>query len=213
MAGIPLESLVSEARTAANMQVGGPWEPDEWDAAINKAVTAFYVDCAAVNNAWRVTPLPFSVTAQATPYTTLPADFANVFKVTKDPYSSNRTPVYRSGDERPCERTYRVEGTKLWLDPLELAVGDYELRYNPLPVILTPVVNLDVELAPHREYFELHAAIKALVSEESSPTALMALFKVCQQRAQTWAQGQRSSDPARPRDVRPRRGLFPRGIL
>jgi len=208
VAGVPLESLVTKARTAANMQVGGPWDSDEWDAAINDAVTAFYVDCAAVNNAWRVTRLPFSITTQATPYTALPSDFANVFKVTKDPGQSNRCEVYRSGDERAGERTYRVEGVNLWIDPLEQSVGSYELRYNPLPAVLTPAVNLDQELAPHREYFELHAAIKCLVSEESSPAALMALFKACQERAQTWAKGQRSSDPVRPRDVRPR-GYWP----
>jgi len=204
MAGVPLESLVSRARTAANMQVGGPWGDDEWDAAINDAVTAFYTDCGAVNAGWRVTPTTLTITDTATPYAPLPADFGAVFKVTKDANSSDRCPIFRAGDEQAGKRTYRVEGVNLYIDPLEWSVGVYELRYNPLPVILTPLVNLDAELAPHREYFELHAAIKCLASEESSTSNLAPLFAVCKARAEAWAGRQRSFDPVRPRDVRPR---------
>lgn len=202
---VPLESLVTGARTAANMQVGGPWGPDEWDAAINRAVEAFYVDCTAINNTFKVTTTTLTI-ATATPSASLPADFANALKVTKDAGSSTRQPIPRSGDERleSGERTYRIEGNSLWIDPIERAVGIYELRYNPLPTALTASVGLDAELAQHREYFQLHAAIQALTSEQSSIADLAPQFAICKARAEAWAGRQRSSDPARPRDVRPR---------
>lgn len=201
---IPLASLVVGARTAANMQVGGPWQPTEWDAAVNKAMLAFYVDCGAVNNAWRVSVTTLTVTSTANQ--PLPADFANVFKVTKDAGTPQRLLIRRSGDEsvENGDRTYRIEGTNLWIDPLEQAPGVYELRYNPLPVLLTMAQALDGELVQHREYFELHAAIQALASEQSSIADLAPQFTICKKRAEDWAMRQRSSDPVRPRDVRPR---------
>jgi hypothetical protein len=209
MAGVPLESLVTGARTAANMQVGGPWAPDEWDAAVNKAVKAFWVDCLAVNNTVRVSTTTLTITSTASPSALLPSDFMNALKVTKDPGSSARWVIPKSGDERDTgERTYRLEGSSLWIDPLELSVGTYELRYNPLPAALTPAVNLDAELAQHEEYFTLHAAIQALASEQSSIADLAPQFAICKARAEAWAGRQRSSDPQRPRDVRPRGGMW-----
>jgi len=206
MPAVPLESLVTGARTLANMQVGGPWAPDEWDAAINRSLEAFYVDCAAVNNTWKVSTTTLTITDTAVPYQPLPATFMNVLKVTKDAGTAQRLPIPRSGDERveTGERTYRIEGNNLYIDPLEESVGVYELRYNPLPTTLTPAVPLDVELGQHRQYFELHAAIQALASEQSSTSDLTPLFKLALDRAQAWARRQRSSDPVRPRDVRPR---------
>ncbi len=204
MPGIPLESLVTRARTAANMQVGGPWDEAEWDAGINSAVTAFYVDCQARNPAWKVSIATLAITNTAVPYAALPADFSNLFRLTKDANTAQRCPVYQSGDERPAERTYRIEGVNLWIDPYENAVGSYELRYNPVPAILTPSVDLDPELAQHREYFELHAAIACLTTEEASTKSLMDRFIPVQLRALAWAAARRSSDAVRPRDVRPR---------
>ncbi len=203
MAGIPLESMVSKARVAANMQVGGPWDEGDWDAGINDAVTAFYMDCIEVLPSFRVRTTPLVITDTATPYAPLPADFLAVFKVTKDARTAQRLVIERSTDELGV-RTFRIEDVNLWIDPYELSVGDYELKYNPLPTALTPSVNLDAELAPHREYFELHCAIKCLSSEQSSTSDLDKLFKPCKERAQAWARLQRGAVPSRPRDVRPR---------
>lgn len=205
MAAVQLESLVTGARTAANMQVGGPWGPDEWDAAVNRALEAFYVDCAAVNNTWKVSVVTVAIDNLA-PNWPLPSNFMSMLKVTRDAGTAQRCPVPRSGDERveTGELTYRIEGDLIYIDPLERAAGTYELRYNPLPTALTPSVPLDAELAQHRAYFELHAALQALASEQSSTSDLTPLFKLSLDRAQAWAVRQRSSDPARPRDVRPR---------
>jgi len=203
---VPLAQLVSRARTHANMQVGGPWDAGEWDAAINDAVRAFYLDCNEKNPTWKITVATLTIASTATPHTTLPADFMNMYRVTAQAGSSEREPIYYSGDERAEEwmRTYRIEGTEFYIDPLERAADDYEIRYNPLPVAITAANPLAGELEQFREYFELYAAMQALADEESSTADLEKKFKPWAIRAQSWALRRRSSDPMRPRDVRPR---------
>lgn len=210
--GVPLAQLVIGARTAASMQSGGPWEPSEWDAAINNAVRAFYVDAAAVNQRWKVTRTPLVITSTATPYAALPSDFMNVVEVFEKPGTQSRRRLSASSDESPWGvRTFRIEGANLWIDPLEASVDTYELAYNPLPVLLTASQDLDGELVQHREYFELHAAIAALTSEQSSTADIAPRFQACDLRAKEWAARLRSSEPTRPRDVRPRGGRYPWG--
>ncbi len=210
--GVPLAQLVIGARTAASMQQGGPWESSEWDAAVNNAVRAFYVDCTAVNQRWKVTRTTLTITSTTTPYAPLPADFMNVVEVFESPGTQSRRRLRASSDESAFhwERTFRVEGSNLWIDPLEQAVASYELAYNPLPVLLTSTQDLDGELVQHREYFELHAAIAALTSEQSSTSDIAPRFQACDLRAKEWAARLRSSEPTRPRDVRPR-GRLPWG--
>ena len=212
--GVPLAQLVIGARTAASMQQGGPWEPSEWDAAINNAVRAFYVDAAAVNQRWKVTRTTLTITSTTTPYASLPSDFMNALEVWEYPGTQSRRRLVLSSDESAMHwtRTYRLEGANLYIDPLEQSVGSYELAYNPLPTLLTSAQDLDGELVQHREYFELHAAIAALTSEQSPTTDIAPRFQVCNLRAMEWAARLRSSDPVRPRDVRPRRGRFPWGL-
>lgn len=215
---VPLAQLVIGARTAASMQQGGPWEPSEWDAAVNNAVRAFWVDVLAANNTLAITYVNDStttITSTASPFFALPADFMNVYSVIENPGTQMRRELRKSGDRAALHfaRTYRINGKNLWIDPLEQSVGTYELGYNPLPTLLTATQDLDGELIQHREYFELHAAIAALTSEQSPTTDIQPRFLVCQQRALAWAARQRSSEPSRPRDVRPRggRGRLPWG--
>lgn len=194
------------------MQAGGPWEPSEWDAAMNNAVRAFWVDALAINNTLAITIATLTIASTATPYATVPADFMNVYSVFENPGAQNRRELRKSGDRAAYGwRTYRLNGKLLYIDPLEQAVGAYELSYNPLPTLLTDLVDLDGELVQHREYFELHTAIAALTSEQSGTADVAPRFKVCQERANAWAARQRSSEPSRPRDVRPR-GRFPWGL-
>jgi len=205
--GVPLAQLVIGARTAASMQQGGPWEPSEWDAAVNNAVRAFWVDVTAINNTLAVTIATITITNTATPYVALPADFMNVLSVWERPGTASRRELRKSGDRSAYgQRTYRISGKLLYIDPLEASVDSYELDYNPLPTLLTASVDLDGELVQHREYFELHTAIAALTSEQSPTADIAPRFAVCQQRALAWAARQRSSEPSRPRDVRPRGG-------
>lgn len=198
-----LANLVIGSKTAANLQTGGPWVAAEWDSAVNRALEAFWVDCLAVNNTLRVTTVTGTITSSTTPYVTLPADFMSMLKVTRDPGLSTRRTVYRSSDELvDGEITYRLEGSKMYIDPLEASPGTYELRYNPLPTALTVSVDLDAELSQFREYFELHTAISALTSEQSSIADLAPRFAQVQARVMAWANRQRSSEPSKVRDVR-----------
>jgi hypothetical protein len=201
-----LAALVVGARTAANAQVDGAWSSTEWDAAVNRALEAFWVDCLAINQTLRVTAATLTITTTATPSASLPADFMSALRLFWSPGTSQQHEVFRSGvEDADAERTFRLEGGTLYIDPFERSVGTYQLRYNPLPVPLTSVVDLDAELSQHREYFELHAAISYLSSEQESITDLAPRFGICQERAQTWAARQRSSQGSSIRDVRPRR--------
>lgn len=200
-----LAALVTNARTEANAQVDGAWSTTEWENAINNAVRAFWVDALAKNMTLRVSTATLSITTTATPYAALPADFMSALRVFKDAGTSRQREVFRSGSESQCgERTFRIEGSSLYIDPFELSVGTYQLRYNPLPTDLTALIDLDAELSQHREYFALHAAMAYLTSEQSSTSDLAPRFRACQARAEEWAMRQRSSQPTKIRDVRPR---------
>ncbi|HET7036586.1 MAG TPA: hypothetical protein VFI42_12960 [Thermomicrobiaceae bacterium] len=206
-----LAALVVGGRTAANAQVDGAWSQTEWESAINRALEAFWVDCLAINQTLRVSSTTLTITSTGTPYASLPADFMSALRLFVYAGTSQQREVFRSGaEDADAERTFRIEGSNLYIDPFERSVGSYLLRYNPLPTALSSAappdqVDLDAELSQHREYFELHAAIAYLSSEQESISDLAPRFAICQQRALDWAARQRSSQPSKIRDVRPRR--------
>lgn len=203
-----LAQLVTGSRTAANAQVDGAWSTTEWEDAVNRAVEAFWVDCLAVNQTLRVSSSTLTITTTATPSASLPATFMSALRVIKDVGTPQQIEIFRAGSEsQDGERTFRIEGSTLYIDPFERAIGVYQLSYNPLPTPLSAVVDLDAELSQHREYFQLHAAIQYLSSEQSSISDLAPQFAICKGRAETWAARQRSSQPSKIRDVRPRRFL------
>lgn len=201
-----LALLVTGAKTAANAQVDGAWSSTEWDAAMNRALEALWVDALAINPTLRVSSTTLTVSATATPSASLPADFMGAVRVLKNAGTSNQQEVFRSGTEPEGYDaiSYRLEGSTFYVDPFERSVGVYTLKYNPLPTALTGAVDLDAELSQHREYLQLHAAIQYMGANQESITDLAPMFSICKGRVETWAARQRSSQPARIKDVRPR---------
>lgn len=194
--------LITGARTAAGMQVDGSLTTTEWQALSDRALEAFWIDVLAINNTLRVSTQTFTITNTSTPYAALNADFMAALRLFKDFGTSGQVEVFRSGAESNIgTRTFKLEGSNIMIDPFEKSAGTYTLKYNPLPVSLG-TADLDAELAPHREYLELHMAIAALSAEESSIGDLAPRFKVCQERAIAWAARQRSSQSPKIRDVR-----------
>lgn len=205
MAATTLANLVTAAKTAANAQVGGAWSATEWNDACNRSYEAMWVDILSINSAFRVTTTSFTLTT-AVQSSALPADFNSVYKVVKDAGTTNRITIERHADEvlDGVQRTYRLEGNNIFIDPLEQCAGVYQLRYNPTLIQMTAGIDMDIELGQFREYVELGAAIAYLDSEEASSAIQTAKFKLIVARVAQWAEGSRSSGPAVPRDVRSR---------
>lgn len=204
MAATTLAQIVTAAKTAANAQVGGAWSTTEWNDAVNRAYEGLWVDILGVNSAFRVTTTTFTLTTVQS--SALPADFMAVYKIVKDAGTANRVTIERAPDERldGVQRTYRLEGNSVFIDPLELCAGTYQLRYNPTLTLMTAGVDMDTELGQFREYVELAAAIAYLDAEEAPSQVQAARFKVVAARVAQWAEGSRSSGPSVPRDVRSR---------
>jgi len=196
--------LVTGAKTAANAQVGGAWSTTEWNDATERGYEALWCDVCAINSAFRLTTFSFTLSGGSQTQA-LPADFMEAYKVVKDPNTTNRVTIERLSDEKidGLQRTYRLEGNNLIIDPLELAAGTYQLRYCPT---VTPMAggSMDTELGQFREYVELFAAIAYLQAEEAPNDDLQKRFDRVSARVASWAARSRSSGQPVPRDVRSR---------
>lgn len=207
-------NLVTAAKTLANQQVGGPWATQEWNDAVDRAMEALWHCIVTKQPTFRVTVATLTIAAIGTPSVALPADFLSMLRVVKDAGTPMRRQIHRYADEfagGPFERTFRIEGSTFYIDPMEQSVGSYQIRYTPK--ITVPTVNMDAELEQFREFVELHTAINALDAEESPSDVLQVrLYGPNGVKADvvSWAAKQRSAEPSRIRDVRPRRGFGPR---
>lgn len=210
---VTLAQLVLGAQRNANAQVGGIWSPTEWDRGVNDQYEGVWLDVIGLQPTFRVTVATLTIAAAATPSQALPAGFSSMLEVWKDASMPSRQRIYRYGDKQASgflDRTFRIEGQRLYIDPAEQSVGSYEIRYNPLVTPLSAIVDMDVELAQHREYIEILTAIAYLNAEESPIAEQMARLKAPRDRFIAWASRQRSAEPNQVRDVRRRRGLRPR---
>jgi len=177
---------------------------------INEAYRAMWSDVIDKNPAFRVTQLPFSLTT--TQYTSLPADFRSVFTVQLNPgnttsmrYLTVQGP--KSGSSR-YEKTYRLEGQRLYIEPLQNCAGSYQLNYNPTcPVLASDTDVLDAELDAFSDYIVLYAAAQIAGLEGNDiENSLNARFLIWQQKLQRWASNARQAEPDKIEDVRRRTG-------
>lgn len=201
-----LAALVTGAKTKANAQVGGAWSTTEWNDACNRAYEALWIDITDANDTYSVLTANFTLTSasNSVSLTSIAPTFANAIRVLKDPGTAQRQFIRRNPEEQPEGRTFRIEGSLLIIDPLESAPGNYQLVYSPQVTQMTGVIDMDLELAQHREYVELKAACDYLDAEEDHSDALYLRWQETQKRAIAWACGLRSSEPQLVRDVRPR---------
>jgi hypothetical protein len=203
--------LIVGAKTLANAQVGGAWSTTEWQDASNRAYEAMWTDVLNTNDTWRVTLVNFTLATNvnSVSLTSIAPDFQNAICVAKDPLTTSRQFIRRNPEETPDGRTFRLGGTLLYIDPLESAPGNYQLQYNPTVTPLAPSspgpqVDMDVELAQHREWVELKMALAYLASEEAPAGDILTRWNTAHVRLLNWAARQRSSEPQLVRDVRPR---------
>lgn len=184
----------------------------EVDQLISDGYRALWVEVTAVNKDFRVTPLPFTLTTTQT--TALPADFSEVRTVRKDPGTAQQSYLTRWGPKSAnnmYDRTYRLSGSNLYVEPLARAAGSYSLDYIPqCPTLLNSSSAIDAELSRFQDFIVYHAVMLALSREESDISAFLVLMNGtpdgkdpgARGRVRRWASDQRSADPSQVEDVR-----------
>lgn len=177
---------------------------------INEGYRAMWSDVVDKNPAFRVTQLPFTLTS--TQWTSLPSDFREVFTVQLNPGSSTAmrylmTEGPKTGSSL-YERTYRLEGQRLYIEPLQNCAGSYQLNYVPTcPVLTADGDTLDAELDAFADYVVLYATIAACAFEANDiGPGYVPTFAEWQKRVQRWAANSRMAEPDKVEDVRRRSG-------
>ena len=184
----------------------------EVDQLINDGYRALWAEVTAVNKDFRVTPQAFTLTTTQT--LALPADFSEVRTVRRDPGTSQQVFLTRYGPRSAAnmyDRTYRLSGANLYIEPLLRAPGAYSLDYIPqCPLLSVPSSAVDAELSRFQDFIVYHAVIAALGREESDTSTFFVLMNGtpdgkdpgARGRVRRWASDQRSADPSMVEDVR-----------
>jgi hypothetical protein len=178
----------------------------EWNEMVNDGIRALYADVIAVNPDFRVSTTSFSVTSTASPQTSLPADFRGERAVQRDPGLTTMAylPRFSMRDGQvEFERSYRLQGSLLIIEPPERSVGSYRLLYNPTPpTIASDGTALDVELEQFQDCIVLHAAMLAMISEETDIAQVAVALGTARARVKPWAASQRSANATTIEDKR-----------
>lgn len=180
----------------------------QWNELVNDGIRAMWSDVTRINKDFRLTTVSFVLTssqAQA-----LAADFREIRAVRWYPGGTGSKPVYlnretmRNGSQL-WERTYRLQGTSLYIEPLGNVAGTYDYVYiAAAPTLAADGTNLDAELEQFQDYIVYSAVVAALSREESSIEQPNALFQLAKAALIGWASDQRSADPDTVDDVRRR---------
>lgn len=110
----------------------------EWIDLVNDAIRALWGDVTAVNKDFRVSVLPFSITATASNLVALPPDFREVRFVRRNPGTASEIYLNKLGaraGSQQAEVSYRLEGGSLYIEPRTNAIAPYDLRYVPQPPV------------------------------------------------------------------------------
>lgn len=180
----------------------------QFNEFVNDGIRGLYDEIVKVHPDFRVTAeTPFTITSVTANSHALPSDFRAVRAVISDPGTSLRDPLpryaLRAGMIDLQRRSYRLQGSLLYIEPADNSPGTYQLLYTPTPPILAADGStLDVELEQFQDIIVLHAAIMALTKNEWDISAVAAQLGVAMQRAKDWAGNQRSADPDGVEDVR-----------
>jgi len=175
---------------------------------VNDGIRALYDDAIDVNPDFRVTEgTVYSIVSTAANFIPIPADFRSVRAVVADPGTQYSDPLrrgqMRSFADGSLRRYYRIQGSLIYIEPRERAIGNYQLLYNPLPPTLANGSDtLDVELEQFQDVIFLHAAVMMLTKNEWDISSVGAQLAVAKARAARWARNARTSDPPMVEDVR-----------
>ena len=177
----------------------------QWDRLLNTGYRKLWAKVVAVLKYFRVTPLSFTLVG-TTQTQALPADFREVLRVVSDPGTDNQRILTRYGDriaQAIWERSYRVEGTNVVVEPAQRSAGSYRLDYIPeCPVLAADTDTVDAELAKFEDALVYYAVIAAQTREETDAGGFTALLTSEYADAARWASDQRDAEPDTVDDVR-----------
>lgn len=178
----------------------------EWEPVLNDGIRAVYSEVVALCPSFKVSTSNFTITTTATPSVALPADFRAVYGVVRDPALTSEVRLNRYAPRAAAgrfERSYRIDGRNLVIEPRAQSLGTYRLDYTPAAVELVNDGDLmDAELEMFEDAVVLHAVCSALASDQRDYSQQAALLGAAMDRVRAWAGNARSSDPDTVEDVR-----------
>lgn len=181
-----LTDLILAARQKADMVNSTFIEDSEWKVYINNSYAELYDILVSRFEDYYSSQLTFTIGTTEIKKA-LPSDFYKFrgldFNISGNDYITVRkfnfeernkiNRVLTRGLRGVSDRQYRVMGQEILIYPTDKAPGTYKMwyipRFTPLALgtdVLTDIMDFD-------EYITTDAAIKALVKEESDPSALM----------------------------------------
>lgn len=178
-------------------------EDSDWNTLIQASYRKLWRTVVRINKSFRINVDPFVLTTSQT--RVLPADYRETLAVRVNPGTDQQDILERLTIRRAqgnWDRAYRLQGTNLYIEPLQRCAGTYDHLYIPTcPVLANDASTLDAELDQFREFIEYDSANVALSREETER-----LYEIDFQRAEkdviSWASSQRSADPDVVEDVR-----------
>jgi hypothetical protein len=208
-----LATLTLAARQKADMVNSTFIEDPEWKDYINNSYAELYDLLVSRFEDYYSKSLNFTVASGSTTYA-LPSDFYKFrgldYQISGTDYITVRkfnfeernkiNRVLTRGLRGVSDRQYRIMGQNILFYPTDKAQGSYRMWYVPR---FTPLANsFDTlgDVMDFHEYITTDAAIKALVKEESDPSALMIHKNELKARIEAMASN-RDTQPDRISDV------------
>jgi hypothetical protein len=178
----------------------------EWNQLVNDGIRAMWADVTRINKDFRVTTVGFVLTTVQ--FTALAADFREIRAVRLNPGTQSQIYLQKQSMRNGSQtftRSYRLQGTSLYIEPLQNIAGTYDYVYIPqAPVLAADGDLFDAELEQFQDYVVYHAVIASLSREESDIGQSAQLMAAAQSALVGWASDQRSADPDTVEDVRRR---------
>jgi hypothetical protein len=214
---VTLAQLVDEAQTLFDVSGSQAFTQAQWERMVNEGNRALWADVTAANKYFRVTRDSFTIAAQTR---ALPAGYQETVNVIRNPGTETEDYLNKLGPRngsRGWTRTYRLQGTSLYIEPIGNAAGTYAHDYIPAVVDLTAIINMDVELEQWRLYPVYYTVLQAIGHDNTDGNAFFRLLygvpgtpnePGLRGQVMKWAAGKRSADPDTIEDVRGRRGRF-----
>lgn len=178
--------------------------PDEWTFLLNDAYRKLWRTVVRINKFFRVNIDPFAL-ASTSQTRVLPSDYRETVMVRENPGTETQNILDRMTPRiaaQSWEKSYRLQGTNLYIEPLQRCAGTYDHLYIPqVTELVEEDDTLDAELDQFSAFITYDAANIALAREESSQVYLDEFAKE-EQAVIAWASSQRSAEPDRVEDVR-----------
>lgn len=203
---LTLATLRNRLQWAYDVAGSAVLSDDEWNQIANDAYRALWARVVGICKDWRVSSDgPFTLTTGQT--RALPATYRETFAVLADPGQPQQRALPKLGYRLSMEgwqKSYRLQGSLLYIEPVGRASGTYTHLYIPDVVPLADDADLvDSELEKFEAWLVYYGADFALTREESE-RLYAGEFALADADVVRWASNQRSAEPDVVDDVRRR---------